>query len=193
MKSPATSSFSSSANAASSLNYIVERNIRTLIEEREKTQAKAGFSDLIAAAAGKFAGSMAFIYLHLLWFGSWMAFNSLAPRLGMTAFDPFPFGLLTMIGSLEAIFISTFVLITQNRMSAQAEKRADLDVQISLLAEHEITAVLRMLEQIHRRLGITPEVEDLPELEADVKPEMVLEEIEKTEEAYSGQALEARK
>lgn len=178
----ALSSPASDPDRSSALNHIVERNIRTLLEDRERTQSRAGVSDRIAAAVGNFAGSMVFVYLHLLVFGGWMLYNALSPNLGLKPFDPYPFGLLTMIGSLEAIFISTFVLITQNRMAQQAERRADLDVQISLLAEHEVTAVLRMLEQIHHRLGISPEVEDLPLLEEDISPEMVLEEIRKTEE-----------
>ena len=175
-----------SRNAERSLNSIVERNIRTLIEERERDRARSSPSDRIAAVIGDFAGSMTFVYLHLLWFGLWMLYNSNSQRLGIPPFDPYPFGLLTMIGSLEAIFISTFVLITQNRMAHQAEKRADLDVQISLLSEHEITAVLKMLEQIHHRLGIRPDVDDLPQLEKDIPPELVLEEIRKSEEEICG-------
>ena len=88
-----------------------------------------------------------------------------------------------MFASVEAIFLSTFVLITQNRMSAQADRRADLDLQISLLAEHEVTRLITLVSVIAERVGIkTTEDKELPELKQDVHPEQVLEKIEETEE-----------
>ena len=167
----------------SAFDTIVERNIRTLLDERRRTMAQSSFSDRIAVTVSAFAGSMSFVYLHLCWFGLWMLYNSTAHWMGAKPFDPFPFGLLTMIGSLEAIFISTFVLISQNRMAAQAEQRADLDVQINLLAEHEVTRLLRMMEQLHEKFGITPDVPELEELKEDVSPKRVLEEIRTNEKA----------
>src|SRR3712207_788816 len=86
---------------------------------------------------------------------------------------------LAMEASVEAIFLSTFVLISQNRMSALADKRADLDLQVSLLSEHEITRMLSLVQQIAERLGIE-EAQDpeLEELARDVHPEKVLDKIE---------------
>ena len=94
-------------------------------------------------------------------------------------FDPFPYGLLTMIVSLEAIFLSTFVLISQNRMTEQAEHRADLDLHIDLLTEYEMTRVLQMLHAIEDKLGIeSSQNEELAALEQYTDPESVLDEIE---------------
>jgi len=88
---------------------------------------------------------------------------------------------LAMIASVEAIFLSTFVLISQNRMSAAADKRADLDLQISLLAEHELTKVARLLTQIAERLDVQPDSKrDLEEASRDIAPERVLDRIEQT-------------
>jgi len=89
------------------------------------------------------------------------------------------FVVLAMIASVEAIFLSTFVLISQNRMQAAADKRADLDLQISLLAEHEVTKLAALVSEIGKRLGVETEVDDeLREIKRDVAPEAVLDEID---------------
>ena len=99
-------------------------------------------------------------------------------RFGMAMFDPFPYGLLTLVVSLEAIFLSTFVLISQNRLSEEAEGRANLNLQIALLTEHEVTRVLQMLDAIQDKLGIdNNEDSELADLEMETKPEDVLAEI----------------
>jgi uncharacterized membrane protein len=91
--------------------------------------------------------------LHVVWFGVWLLANTrIVPAL--RPFDPFPFPLLTMIVSLEAIFLALFVLASQNRLSRQADKRAELDLQIDLLAEREMTAVLQLLKDIARHLDV---------------------------------------
>jgi uncharacterized membrane protein len=92
------------------------------------------------------------------------------------------FVVLAMIASVEAIFLSTFVLITQNRMAATAEKRAELDLQISLLAEHEVTKLVEMVEAVTRHLGIQHEaVGEVEELKRNVAPEAVLDAIDSSE------------
>ena len=94
------------------------------------------------------------------------------------AFDPFPYGLLTMVVSLEAIFLSTFVLISQNRLSEETERRSDLDLHIGLLTEHELTRVLQMLDVIQDKMGIVDHKNsELADLEMETKPEDVLAEI----------------
>jgi uncharacterized membrane protein len=123
---------------------------------------------------------MAFVYLHVAWFGLWILANT--GRFGVATFDPFPYGLLTMLVSLEAIFLSTFVLISQNRISRDSERRADLALQISLLTEYEVTRVLRMLDEIEDKLGIPNDHDaELSQLETVTRPEEVLEEIEKVQ------------
>ncbi len=158
------------------LSKVLERNIRTIIHLRTKTVRERGLQNRIADAFTSFSGRMAFVYVHIIWFGAWFLLNT--GRLGMPMFDPFPYGLLTMIVSLEAIFLSTFVLISQNRLSEETERRADLELHINLLTEHELTRVLQMLDVIQDKLGIVEhENSDLADLEMETKPEDVLAEI----------------
>lgn len=162
------------------LSRVVVRNIRTIIDLRLKAERKRGVQDRIADAITSFSGRMLFAYVHIVWFGVWIILNT--GRVGIPPFDPFPYGLLTMVVSLEAIFLSTFVLISQNRLSAEAEHRADLDLHIGLLTEHELTRVLQMLDTIQGKLGIPNDQDsELADLEMETKPEDVLAEIERLE------------
>jgi len=162
------------------LSTVIERNIRTIIRLRQKAARQRSLQDRIADAITSFSGRMVFAYLHIGWFIIWILLNT--GRLGVPAFDPFPYGLLTMIVSLEAIFLSTFVLISQNRLSAEAERRADLDLHVGMLTEHELTRVLQMLDAIQDKMGIAnDEDSELADLEKETKPEDVLAEIERLE------------
>jgi len=106
------------------------------------------------------AGSGPVLALHLVWFGLWVSLNAGVLR-RVRPFDPFPFPFLTMTVSLEAIFLALIVLASQNRLSRQTDKRSHLDLQIDLLAEREMTAVLQLLQDIARHLDVkttvTPE------------------------------------
>jgi uncharacterized membrane protein len=160
------------------LSKVIERNIRTIIHLRTKAERERSPQDRIADTITFFSGRMVFVYVHILWFGIWILLNTGWFR--VPVFDPFPYGLLTMIVSLEAIFLSTFVLISQNRMGEETERRADLDLHIGLLTEHELTRVLQMLDIIQDKLGIVDhENSDLADLEMETKPEDVLAEIER--------------
>ena len=160
------------------LGHVIERNIRTIIQLRLKAARNRSLQGRIADAITYFSGQMIFVYLHVAWFGAWIGLNS--GKLGVQPFDPYPYGLLTMIVSLEAIFLSTFVLISQNRLSKEAEDRADLDMHIDLLAEHELTRILQMLDAIQGKLGIDNDRDkDLADLEMETKPEDVLAEIDR--------------
>lgn len=158
------------------LSDVIERNIRTILQLRLEATRARSVQHRLADAITAFSGNMVFVYVHIVWFGVWFLLNS--GWLGLLPFDPFPYGLLTMIVSLEAIFLATFVLISQNRLSAEAEHRADLALHIGLLAEHEITRALYMLQAIHATMGIAnaPDSE-LADLEMETKPEDVLAEI----------------
>lgn len=164
------------------LSRVVGRNIRTLIRLRLQATRTQGVQDRLADVITAFSGRMVCVYLHIVWFGVWVLLNT--GHVGMRPFDPFPYGLLTMVVSLEAIFLSTFVLISQNRLGEAAEHRASLDLHIGLLTEHELTRVLHMLHAIHDKLGIdNPQQDDgLADLEKETKPEDVLEEIERLQE-----------
>ena len=91
------------------LSKVVERNIRTLIQLRLQAAHARSVQDLLADAITTFSGRMGFVYVHIVWFGVWILLNT--GRVGVRPFDPFPYGLLTMVVSLEAIFLATFVLI----------------------------------------------------------------------------------
>ncbi|HEX8553209.1 MAG TPA: DUF1003 domain-containing protein, partial [Sphingomonas sp.] len=95
---------------------------------------------------------------------------------GSPKFDP-SFVVLAMMASVEAIFLSTFVLISQNRMAAAADERADLDLHINLLAEHELSRMAGLLAEVAKRVGVEPPADDLGEILADVQPERVLDAI----------------
>ena len=98
-----------------------------------------------------FAGSMTFVVVHAVFYGGWLIVN-LGWIPSVRPWDPFPFVMLAMIASVEAIFLSTFILISQNRMQQLADRRAELDVQIGLLTEHELTRAIQMLDGIAQRL-----------------------------------------
>jgi len=161
-----------------SLSKVLERNIHTLAYLRLQASRARGLQERLADTITTFSGRMVFVYVHIIWFGLWILLNT--GRLGIPPFDPFPYGLLTMIVSLEAIFLSTFVLISQNRLSEEAEGRANLSLQIGMLTEHETTRILQMLDAIQDKLGIeNHEDSELADLEMETKPEDVLAEIER--------------
>lgn len=164
---------------------LVQRNIQTLLERRKQEEQARSRQEKAAAYITRFTGSLTFVYIHLVGFGFWITVN-----LGWTPFRPFDptFVVLAMFASVEAIFLSTFVLITQNRMQAQADRRADLDLQIGLLAEHEITQLLHITGDIAKKLGVgVAQEEELEELKRDVKPEKVLDEIIESEQQSNKQ------
>jgi uncharacterized membrane protein len=163
------------------LNKVIERNIRTIIRLRQKAARERSGHDRLADTITSSSGRMAFVYAHVVWFGLWILLN--AGLVGVRAFDPFPYGLLTMIVSLEAIFLSTVVLISQNRLTVEIERRADLDLHIGLLTEHELTRVLQMLDAIQRKMGIDDDAaSELADLEMETRPEDVLAEIERLQQ-----------
>jgi uncharacterized membrane protein len=122
-------------------------------------------AEQIAERVTRDAASGMVLLFHAIWFASWLLANAgMLP--GVQPFDPFPFPLLTLVVSLEAIVLTLFVLSSQNRLSQQADKRAHLDLQINLLAEQEMTIVLRLLQDISAHLkapvSVTPaQIRDL--------------------------------
>lgn len=167
-------------STAAGMAQVVERNIQALLARRQAEDCQKSWQDHIADKVTKFTGSMLFVLLHLVLFGVWILWN--ANILGLKPFDP-SFVVLAMFASVEAIFLSTFVLISQNRMAALADKRADLNLHVSLLAEHEITRLITLVTEIAHKMEISaasdPEIEELAQ---DIKPEKVLDTIEANEE-----------
>lgn len=129
-----------------------------IINPNKEIQRFKTAEDRIADKITSFAGTMRFVYLHSFWFGVWILIN-----LGLfgtsIVFDKFPFGLLTLIVSLEAIFLSTFVMISQNRQANAAEIRSELDYQVNLKSEKEISILLKALHRIAKKQGVN--VQDL--------------------------------
>ena len=166
--------------SAPGLNWVLERNIDALMERRREEAATATRHERFVTAITRFIGSMGFIYVHLAIFGFWIIANiwglPLIPR-----FDP-SLAYLAVTASLEAIFLATFVLITQNRMSAAADRRADLHVQMTLLVEHELTRLMALVSEVAQKLGVTTSVdEEVEELKQDVAAEAVLDKLESAE------------
>ena len=168
-----------------SLNSALRRNLEALRERRRQELEHSPLQERIARAIGGFAGSMTFVYLHLALYGAWVLAN-LGWIPGIDAWDP-SFVMLAMIASVEAIFLSTFILINQNRMALQDDRRAELDVQISLLSEAEITKLVEMVSAIAERLDVAGATEpEVDEMKKRVAPEDVLDAIEDAEEESSG-------
>lgn len=159
-----------------SLNSALRRNIEALRERRRQDAESRSFSDRVADRITGFTGSMRFVFLHLGLYGFWIAAN-LGWVPGVPRWDE-SFVVLAMVASVEAIFLSTFVLISQNRMMQVADQRADLDLQISLLTEHEVTTLVRLVRQIAERIGVEICHDEVAELERNVAPEAVLDAIE---------------
>ena len=160
-----------------SMARVVDRNIRALLEQRQEEQGSRTREERIADAVTRFTGSMRFVYIHLVMFGTWIAIN-LGVLPGIPRFDR-SFVVLAMVASVEAIFLSTFVLISQNRMAALADKRADLDLQVSLLAQHEITRLITLVAAVAERMGLDQAHDpELSELARDVRPENVMKTME---------------
>ena len=140
------------------------------------------------------ASSAPFFVLHVAWFGGWIVWNT--GLAGERAFDPFPFGLLTMIVSLEAIFLSIFVLMTQNRESAIAELREEVTLAVNLRMEDEVTKVLQLVAGLYTRLG-QPIAEDeellemLKPLDAEAIEAELTEQIRQTTTGRAKQVADA--
>ena len=128
------------------------------LESLEKTA-----SERIAEKIAAFTGSMFFIWLHVVWFGLWIVFN--IPWLGFRPLDPFPFTFLTMVVSLEAIFLSAFILMSENRQGRLADRRSRVNLQVDMIAEREITKLMEVVVEIRNHLGIhrhvDPELDDM--------------------------------
>jgi uncharacterized membrane protein len=165
---------------ALSMSRALRDNIDTLSAREREACANAPFSQRIADRITRFTGSMTFVLIHLALFGFWILANTVGIP-GVPKFDE-SLVVLAMEASVEAIFLSTFVLISQNRMAERQNRSADLDLHISLLAEHELTRVAILLERVARKLDVTVDDLELAEIEADVEPEVVLDALEKQKE-----------
>lgn len=167
---------SGSTNVKGQMSQVVERNINVLLQRKNEENAKKSTEEKIADKITRFTGSMLFVYLHLLIFGVWIVWNS--GIIGVKPFDA-SFVILAMFASVEAIFLSTFVLISQNRMNIQADKRADLDLQITLLTEHELTKLITIVHAMAEKMEVPiPDNTEINEISKDIHPEKVMDIME---------------
>ena len=132
---------------------ILRKNIRDIAQLEQRALRKRSAADRASDAISRAMGNAPFALFHFVWFGGWFLINGrFIP--GIEPFDPFPFSFLTLVVSLEAIFLSVFVLMSQNHLTRQSEKRAHLDLQVNMLAEQELTAILRMVQGLCEKHGV---------------------------------------
>jgi uncharacterized membrane protein len=179
---PSTTRSKSSKQATppGSPDDLTQRNVALISKLEEAARQERTRSDLIAEGIANFCGSMTFVWVHVVWFGGWIVIN-LLPR--FPHIDPFPFTFLTLVVSLEAIFLSTFILISQNHDTKISERRNHLDLQINLLSEQENTKMIAMLQAIAAKVGAeVSEDSYLQALSKETEPEKLVRQIEAREE-----------
>jgi uncharacterized membrane protein len=150
--------------------HALDENVEAIKGWEEAALHHRSSAEQLSDAITRFAASGPMLAFHVVWFGFWVLANVGAIP-GVAPFDPFPFALLTTMVSLEAIFLSLFVLASQNRLAHQADKRAHLDLQIDLLAEREMTTVLKLLQDIARHLDV----------KVSVTPDQIRDLVKKTD------------
>ena len=156
------------------------RNVELIRQLEESARQERKRSDVVAEAIANFCGSMTFVWVHVVWFGGWILINLLP---GLPHIDPFPFTFLTLVVSLEAIFLSTFILISQNHDTKITERRNHLDLQINLLSEQENTKMIAILQAIAAKLDA--DISSDPQLHAlgeKTQPERLVQQIAAHEE-----------
>ena len=160
---------------------VVRRNISALADMRAAEDRRLTVTDRFVDVVTRFAGSMRCVYAHAVIIGGWVAVN-LGWVHRVPPFDPPPYELLVSMVGVEAIFLSMFILVSQNRARILAERRAELHLQIGLLTEHELTRAVHLLGAVADRLGVR-HADDLADVKRDVHPEHVVEEIVRAEDA----------
>jgi uncharacterized membrane protein len=158
-----------------------QKNIHTIARLEQETNQHRSRSERIGDAFTRVMGSLGFVVAHAIGFIVWFSIN-LGWIPGVEPFDPFPFGILTLIVSAEGVFLAIFVLLSQNRMSRLSSQRAHLNLQISLLAEQETTKLLQNVQRIADHLGIEESVRDkvVERLSQETHLETLAEELKKT-------------
>ena len=157
-------------------NDVTRENVEAMRRLEEAQLRRRTVADKVASGIARFCGSMSFVWLHVVGFTLWIGYNALP---WFKPFDPYPFTFLTLVVSLEAIFLSTFILISQNYEMRITERRNQLDLQINLLAEQENTKMMQILEQIAQKVGAR--VDDDPQIQAleeATRPESLVRQIE---------------
>ena len=169
-----------------SMDDLTGKNVAAMRRLEELADAERSFADKAAAFVATFCGSITFVWVHVVLFAAWLLFNTLP---GLPHFDPYPFTFLTLCVSLEAIFLSAFILISQNYEMRISDRRNQLDLQINLLAEQENTKMLQLLEAIAHKVGAGGENDpEIRALEQATRPETLARQIEEAYRQDSGEA-----
>ena len=157
-------------------DQLTQENVEAILQLESEAKGERTQSDRVAEVIAKFCGTMRFVWVHVVWFGVWIVIN-LVP--GLPHIDPFPFTFLNLVVSLEAIFLATFILISQNHDAKISERRNHLDLQINLLSEQENTQMIRMLRAIAEKIGadVSDEVH-LKALSQKTQPHKLAKQIE---------------
>ena len=158
---------------------LVRKNVEAIARLEQAAHVSRTRSDVISDTVAKFCGRPLFIYVHCLWFGAWLAINTLPAPFRQYRFDRPPFSILTMIVALEAIFLSSFILMSQTRQQKLADQRNHLDLQVNMLAEQESSQMLTMMKQLMDHVGIKTAVE-LEALQETTDHERLAEQIERS-------------
>ena len=167
-----------------SAEELTEQNVDKVSQLEESARQQRTSTDRIAEAIANFCGSMTFVWVHVIWFGGWILLN-LIP--GVPHFDQFPFTFLTLVVSLEAIFLSTFILISQNLETRISERRSHLDLQLNMLSEQENTTMITILQAIAEKVGadLTHDPH-LAALSEETMPERLVEQIKARQDKTTG-------
>ena len=167
-------------SSARATSESAQQNIETISKLEHEAIERRSASERISDAFTRFMGSMTFVLIHLAGLAAWFSWNLGA--FGLEPFDPFPFGILTLIVSTEGVILAIFVLISQNRMSRLANQRAHLNLQISLLAEQETTKILQRLKTVADHLDIreTERDEEIERLSQSTHLEVLAEELKRS-------------
>jgi uncharacterized membrane protein len=129
----------------------LKEHIDVILKHEEEFLAQRTAAERVGDFLGAFVGSLIFIGIHVVWFTAWILFNTLAPA---PHFDPLPFPILDTLVAIEAIFLASFIVMRQSRLSRRSDERDHLILQVLLLAEKEITAVLQIERQIAGKVGL---------------------------------------
>jgi uncharacterized membrane protein len=169
---------------------VTQRNIEAIAQLEQELHRQRTLVDRVSDRITSFVGSVQFVIAHAAVILGWVLLNSLLPR--AAAFDPFPFNFLNLTLAIEAVLLSTFVLMSQNRQNHQADRWAHLDLQVSLLAEQETTKMLQMLQQICDHLGMKQVKRDkeLREMVQTTHVEVLVEELDQAREDAREEAEE---
>ena len=175
--------------SARTVQELLQTNVDAIHRLDVKALEPQSLTDRLASRVERFAGSPRFIWIHVVWFAAWIVANTVLPT---WRFDPFPFTFLTLVVSLEAIFLSAFILMSQNVSASLSERRNQLDLQINLLTEQENTRMLRLLVAIGKHLGMRNlDDADLRLLEEETRPEQLARQIDRS--AHDDQKPAARR